>query len=190
MLVAVFLWPTLAFGWRFGVGPDGPVYLWWARIAASEGISSVGARPGTPGLIPAVAGALHLPLIPAVAGLQYAMGAAVGLATVALVRGRTRGGTPRMAVGRVVRRHVRVHLAAGYLANIAFVLTFVAGAAMLARQDRRGTVAAAVLLGGGGLSHPQFFLVGAAVLLAAAGLAWIAERTSAGDPKRAASWPP
>ena len=175
MLGVVFLWPTLTFGWRFGVGPDGPVYLWWARIAASQDLSLVGARPGTPALIPAVAGTLHLPLVPAVAGLQYSMGAAVGLATVALLRGHLRGGRPGWLLAGSFSGMFAVHLAAGYVANIAFALAFIAAAAMLARRDRRGTIAAALLLGGGGLSHPQFFLVGAAILVAAGALAWVAE---------------
>ncbi len=36
-------------------------------------------------------------------------------------------------------------------------------------------MAAALLLGGGGLSHPQFFLAGAAILAAAAGVSWVLE---------------
>ncbi|HEY6567718.1 MAG TPA: hypothetical protein VI341_09390, partial [Actinomycetota bacterium] len=129
MLGAVFLWPTLAFGWRFGVGPDEPVYLWWARVGASQGISLVGARPGTPALIPAVAGTLHLPLIPALAGLEYALGAATGLAAVALVRGRVAGGRPGWLLAGLFAGMFGVHLAAGYVANIAFAAAFVAAAA-------------------------------------------------------------
>ena len=60
VLLGFFLWPTFAYRWPFGVGPDEPVYLWWARVGAAEGISLVGARPGTPALIPTVAGALHM----------------------------------------------------------------------------------------------------------------------------------
>jgi hypothetical protein len=175
VLAAIFLWPTLAFGWRFGVGPDEPVYLWWARLGASHSISSVGARPGMPALIPAVTGTLHLPLVPALAGLEYALGVAVGLATVALVRGRSFGGRPGWLLAGLFAGMFGVHLAAGYVANIAFAVTFVAAAAALAQRDRRGTMAAALLLGGGGLSHPQFFLVGAVILAAAGALAWMLE---------------
>ena len=141
-LAVVFLWPTLAFGWRFGVGPDSPVYLWWASVAASQGISLVGARPGAPALIPAVAGTLHLPLIPAVAGLQYA-GRGGRPGDRGPVRGRIRGGRPGWLLAGPFAGMFAVHLAAGYVANIAFALTFVAAAAILARRDRRGTLAAA-----------------------------------------------
>ncbi|HEY6566865.1 MAG TPA: hypothetical protein VI341_05025, partial [Actinomycetota bacterium] len=93
----------------------------------------------------------------------------------ALVRGRVAGGRPGWLLAGLFAGMFGVHLAAGYVANIAFAAAFVAAAAALAQRDRRGTVAAALLLGGGGLSHPQFFLAGAAILAAAGVLAWILE---------------
>ncbi len=57
-----------------------------------------------------------------------------------------------------------VHLAAGYLANLAFAAPFIAAAVCLATGARRGTIVAALALGGGGLAHPQFFVIGALVL--------------------------
>ena len=44
LLLAVFLWPYLVDGYRFGVGPDVPVYLWWTRVGAGEGLSAIGSR--------------------------------------------------------------------------------------------------------------------------------------------------
>jgi hypothetical protein len=174
-LLLFFLWPTFVHGSSFGVGPDEPVYLWWARVGASQGISLVGSRPGTPALISAVAGTLHLSLVPALAGLQYAMGIAIGPAAVALVHGRARGGRAGWLAVGLLAGMFGVHLAGGYVANLAFALAFVAAAAALARRSRRGVLAAILLLGGGGLSHPQFFLVGAGILLIAALAAWILE---------------
>jgi hypothetical protein len=173
--VLFLLWTTLAHWWRFGIGPDGPVYMWWARVGAEQGISRVGARPGTPALIPAVTGTLHLPLVPALAGLQYAMGVAIGMASVALVHGRARGGRSGWLLVGLFAGMFSVHLAGAYVANLAFAVTFVAAAAMLARGTTRGTIAAAGLLGAGALCHPQFFLVGAIILVGAAVLSWIAE---------------
>ena len=175
VLLGFFLWPTFAYRWPFGVGPDEPVYLWWARVGAAEGISLVGARPGTPALIPTVAGALHMELVPALAGLQYALGAAIGTATIALVRGRSHGGRPGWLLAGLFAGMFGVHLAGGYLANLAYTLPFIAAAAALARRSRRGMIGAALLLGGGGLSHPQFFLVGAFILIVSAAMAWILE---------------
>ena len=175
VLVAVFAWPGLVRGWTFGAGPDETVYLWWTRVGATEGISLVGARPGVPALIATVAGALGVPLVPALAGLQQALGVSIGLASVALVHGRAHGGRPGWALAGLMAGVFAVHLAGGYVANLAFAATFLAAAAALARRTRRGVIAAALLLGGGGLSHPQFFLVGAAILMAAAAVAWVLE---------------
>jgi hypothetical protein len=84
VLGAVFLrvavWPTLVHHYAFAVGPDMPVYLWWSRVGAAEGLSLVGERPGTPALIPTVASALGIGLVPAVAGVQYALMPASALA--------------------------------------------------------------------------------------------------------------
>ena len=49
VLLAVFAWPGLFRGWVVGAGPDETVYLWWARVGASEGISLVGRPPGRAG---------------------------------------------------------------------------------------------------------------------------------------------
>src|SRR5439155_582500 len=99
VLGAVFLrvavWPTLVHHYPFGVGPDMPVYLWWSRVGATQGISLVGERPGTPALIPTVATALGIGLVPAVAAVQYALMPASALPAAALARGR--GEPPRLA---------------------------------------------------------------------------------------------
>ena len=49
-LLGVMVWPYLVDGHRFGVGPDVPVYLWWTKVGASEGLSRLGSRPGAPAL--------------------------------------------------------------------------------------------------------------------------------------------
>jgi hypothetical protein len=175
LLIAVFAWPGLFRGWSFGPGPDGTVYLWWTRVGAAEGISLVGGRPGIPALIQTVAGTLGAPLVAGLAGLQQALGVSIGLAAVALVHGRAHGGRPGWILVGAMAGLSAVHLADGYVANLAFAAAFLAAAAGLARRNRRGVVAAALLLGGGGLSHPQFFLLGAAILALAAAVAWVLE---------------
>ena len=49
VLLVVMLWPYVVDGYRFGVGPDVPVYLWWTRVGASEGLSMRGEPPGCAG---------------------------------------------------------------------------------------------------------------------------------------------
>jgi hypothetical protein len=163
-LFLLFQVPNLVNDAAFPVGPDAPVYLWWARVASSEGLSLVGSRPGTPVLIPAIDGASGLGVVGALGGLQYALGPAIGLAGAALVRGRGAIGRPAWAVAGMFAGVWATHLGDGYVANLAFVAAFLAAAAMLARRTRRGTVAAAMLLGGGGLAHPQFLVAGVAIL--------------------------
>lgn len=175
VLVVVFAWPGLLYGWRFAPGPDATVYLWWTRVGIADGISRVGSRPGAPALIAVVAGTLRSGLIPALAGLQQALGVSIGLAAVALVHRRARGHRLGWGLAGLMGGIFAVHLAAGYVSNLAFAVTFLAAAAALARRSRRGVMAAAFLLGGGGLAHPQFFLAGAAILVTAAAVSWMLE---------------
>ena len=165
----MFLTPTILRSWPFGVGPDVPVYLWWTRVGASQGLSVIGERPGIAATIATAAGTLHLPLVPAIAGLQYALAASVGAAATSLVRGRAAGGRVAWLLAGFAAGLFAVHLGGGYVANLAFTVPFFAAGAALATRSQRGTDAAAVLLGGAGLAHPQFFLVGITVL-AVAGL--------------------
>jgi hypothetical protein len=175
VLLVVFLRPTFRHEWRVGMGPDVAVYLWWARLGAARGISLVGDRPGIVALIPTVAGTLHLPLVAAVAGLQYVMAVLVGVGATAVVRGRARGGRWAWALAGLLAGLFAVHLAGGYVANLAFTVPFLAAGCALASRSRRGTEVAALLLGGAGLMHPQFFLVGAAILAVVAAWSWLRE---------------
>ncbi len=166
VLVRVFAWPTLRHAYPFPVGPDVPVYLWWTRVTMWGGSALASERPGAPALIATIAGVLDHGLVAGLAGLQYALGPAIGLAAVALVRGRGRT-VPRagwLAAG-VLAGSWATFLGGGYVSNLVFVAAFLAAAAALARRTRRGAIAAAILLGGGALTHPGFFAVGVAVLV-------------------------
>lgn len=183
-MLVVLLVPYVRHAYRFGIGSDIPVYLWWTRVGATEGLSVVGERPGGPALIAVLAGTLRLPVVAVTAGLEAALGAAVATAMAVLVRaasamgGERRGARAAWILGGSLAGLFTVHLAAGYLANLAFAAPFVAAAICLSTGTRRGAVAAAILLGGGGLAHPQFFLVGVAVFGAVA--AWSLARRESG----------
>lgn len=174
VVIAVLLAPIFRHGYRFALGPDVPVYLWWTRVGASQGLSVVGQRPGSPALIAVLAGVLHVPISAVTAGLEAALGCATAVATAMLVRaaaamgGERRGARAAWVLGGVLTGLFTVHLAGGYLANLAFAAPFVGATVCLALRTRRSAVAGALLLGGGGLAHPQFFLVGAIVLAAVA----------------------
>jgi hypothetical protein len=167
-LLLWFLAPFVLRGFRFPLGPDAPVYLWWTRLAGQEGLSVVGDRPGVPAVALAAAGTLGLGSASALAALEVVLGVAVGLASAALVRTRRGATRAQWLLAGALSGLFAVHLASGYLANLAFAVVFLAAAAALADGTRRGTVAAAALLGAGGLLHPQFFLVGLAILWFAA----------------------
>ena len=171
MLLIVLLWPYVVDGFRFGVGPDVPVYLWWTRVGASEGLSMVGSRPGAPALAAALAGTLSLSAAAVTAGLASALGVAIGAAAAALVRAAGGRASKAWLLAGLLAGVFSVHLVAGYLGNLALAATFVAAAACLA-GDRRSWWAAALLLAGGGLAHPPFLVHAIVVLLGAAALAW------------------
>jgi hypothetical protein len=184
VILGVLLAPFIRHGFRFGVGPDIPVYLWWTRVGASQGLSLVGERPGSPALFAILTGATHLPVAAVTAGFEAAFGAAIGAGTAMLVRaagvmaGERRGARAAWLLAGLLAGSFTVHLAAGYLANLAFAAPFVAASVCLALGTRRGVVAAAIALGGGGLAHPLFFMIGALVLAAVA--AWSLARRERG----------
>jgi hypothetical protein len=171
VLLVVFLWPYVVDGFRFGVGPDVPVYLWWTRVGASEGLSMVGDRPGAPALAAALAGTLLLNASAVTAGLASALGVAVGAAAAALVRAVGGRASKAWLLAGLLAGVFSVHLVAGYLANLVLAACFLAAAACFA-SERRAWWAAALLLAGGGLAHPPFLIHAIVVLLGAAALAW------------------
>lgn len=170
-LLVLMVWPYLVDGHRFGVGPDVPVYLWWTRVGASEGLSTLGSRPGAPALAAAFAGTLNLNAAAVTAALPAVLGVAVGTAAAALVRAAGGRVTAGWWLAGALSGAFSVHLVAGYLANLVFAVTFLAAAACLA-GPRRSWPAAAVLVAGGGLAHPPFLVHGIVVLAGAAALAW------------------
>jgi hypothetical protein len=160
---------------RFPLGPDAPVYLWWARIAGEEGLATVGHRPGAPALMLVVQGALGRSVVEAVAALEIALGVTVGLLAAALLRPRGRW---TWLLGGALAGTFAVHLAAGYLANLLQVVAFLAAAVGLAEGTRRGAVLAAGSIAAGAFAHPPFAALGSATLLLAAAFAWRRDRPS------------
>jgi len=184
-------------GFAFPVGPDGPVYLWWTRLAGHDGLSAV-SRPGVPAAALVLQGALHLPLSAVLAALECVLGVAVGLASAALVHHRDPGWKALAVLADEDPREHRaawllagalagtfaVHLASGYLANLTFAALFLTAATALAMATPRATMAAGLLLGAAGLAHPLFLLLGVPILAVAGALAW---RTDGAEVRRVAS---
>jgi hypothetical protein len=188
----LFIWYVGLFlvrGFSYPVGPDGPVYLWWTRLAGHDGLSAV-PRPGIPAIALVLQGTLHLPLTAVVSALECVLGAGVGLGAAALVhqhavspsRGATHididHGRTRLTwvVAGVLAGTFAVHLTAGYLASLAFAALFLAAATALAMATSPATVAAGLLLGAAGSAHPLFLLLGVPILVMAAAQAWRSDR--------------
>ena len=173
-LVVFFLGLYPLRGFRFPVGSDAPVYLWWSRLAARQGLSAVGARSGLPALALMLSSVLHVPLMQVLGGLGAALGTGVGLAAAALVRAGIRGWDPSRsptvasALTGILAGTFSVHLVEGYFATLAFVVVFLAALAALAVGTRAGAAGAAGLLGAAAILHPLFFLAGAVTLALAA----------------------
>jgi hypothetical protein len=176
LLLLWYLWPFVVEGDRFPLGPDGPVYLWWTRLAGFEGLSAVGSRPGVPALALVLSGSLGLSVVQVTAALEVTLGVGLGLASFAAVQ---RSGVAAAAVAGLLAGTFGVHLAAGYLSNLAMAAAFVAAIALLDRPTDRAPMVAALVLAGSGLAHPQFFLVGVVILGAAAVVAWRSDRGEA-----------
>jgi hypothetical protein len=188
----LFIWYVGLFlvrGFAYPVGPDGPVYLWWTRLAGHDGLSAV-PRPGIPAIALVLQGTLHLPLTAVLSALECVLGAGVGLGAAALVhqhavspsRGATHididHGRTRLTwvVAGVLAGTFAVHLTAGYLASLAFAALFLAAATALAMATSPATVAAGLLLGAAGSAHPLFLLLGVPILVMAAAQAWRSDR--------------
>jgi hypothetical protein len=188
----LFIWYVGLFvvrGFAYPVGPDGPVYLWWTRLAGHDGLSAV-PRPGIPAIALVLQGTLHLRLTAVLSASECVLGAAVGLGAAALVHQHAVSPTDRAThididnggsratwvLAGVLAGTFAVHLAAGYLASLAFAALFLAAATALAMATSRATVAAGLLLGAAGSAHPLFLLLGVPILVVAAAQAWRTDR--------------
>jgi hypothetical protein len=176
VLLPWFLWPFLANGARFPLGPDAPVYLWWTRLAGVDGLSAV-ERPGVPALTLVLQETLGLSVVQATAAIEVALGTGIGLASAALVRRSTSAWGAAFA--GLLAGTFAVHLAAGYVATLITAAALLAAGTLLDDPRRRAVVIAAFVLAGGGLAHPQFLALGIAILLVAAATAWRTDRTEA-----------
>lgn len=170
VLLASLLGVYLVHGFRFPLGPDAPVYVWWARLAGYDGLSAVH-RPGVPALMLTLRGTLHVPIVAVVVALEVVLAVTIGIVSAALVRAAN-GSRAAWVLAGLLSGAFAVHLATGYLASLAFAALFLCSAVLLASAARRATLAAALALGAGGLAHPLFFPLGALILAIAAAFAW------------------
>lgn len=181
ILLVYVVHPALS-GYRFPIGPDGPVYTWLARAAGASGFADApGGGPGVPALTLALGSLLGTEPIETVMLLGPVLATACGLAAGALLEVTLGEDRLRTAAGVVLTAAFTAYLAGGWLANVAMVASFLVAVAALsgAASSWRAVWAAAALLAAAGLAHRVFVLIGATILLATA--AWQLLRASRGS---------
>lgn len=172
ILLVYVLHPALS-GYRFPIGPDGPVYTWLARAAGASGFADApGGGPGVPALTLALGSLLGTAPIGTVMLLGPVLATACGLAAGALLEATLGEDRLRTVAGVVLTAAFTAYLAGGWLANVAMVAIFLVAVAALSgtASSWRAVWAGASLLAAAGLAHRVFVLIGAAILLTAA--AW------------------
>jgi hypothetical protein len=165
-----------------GVGPDLPVYIWWARRASQLGFSATytGSRPGTVAPLLAIGHIVHLPVstIAAVLGVVLVASTAGALMFV-VEEGLRAHRRTSILVGVLVAAYL-MNAAAGYVATLSFLtcMTAAIGVAAVgaARPSRSSNVILAVVLACAVLAHP--ILSGIAFVVLGGGLAALTLRAS------------
>jgi hypothetical protein len=186
LLLLYLIHPAMQ-GYRYPIGPDGPVYTWLARLAGASGFGDMpGGGPGVPGLTLTLGSILRTDPVQTVMLLGPVLATACGLAAGALLEATLGEDRIRAAVGALLTGAFTAFLAGGWLANVAMVAVFLAALAALSASatSRRAVGAGAGLLLAAGLTHRVFVGIGAGILLGVA--AWelafgrSAERRGAG----------
>lgn len=171
ILVLYLVHPALS-GYRFAIGPDGPVYTWLARLAGEAGFGDApGAGPGVPAVTLVLGSLLGKQPIDTVMLLGPLLAAVAGLAAGALLEATLGEDRLRTASAVILTGAFTAYLAGGWLANVVMAAVFLValGALAAVASSRRAAWSGAALLAAAGLSHRIFIVIGAAILLGVAG---------------------
>lgn len=171
LLFAYLLIPFFLRGFRFPVGPDASVYLWWIGLVRHDGLSAVGNRAGVPAVALVLSEGLGMSPVTLLAGSQCAVGTTVGLAASGLVRDRSDTSRRVALLAGFLTGVFAVYVAAGYFSTLAFAALFLGAAAFLALGTTRSALLAGAMLGAAGVTHPEIAVLGALILAVTAVLA-------------------
>ena len=165
VLLGVFLAHPLLEGHRLPLGPDAPVYVWWARFVDVEGLEAV-RRSGAPALILPLTTLLFAQPLQVVAALEPALAMSVGLAGGALVEAALGPDPVRFAAASLLVGAFAGLLAAGWLANLVLAALFLAALAAFALAERswRPVAFAGACLAAAGIAHSLFLAVALAIV--------------------------
>jgi hypothetical protein len=164
-LLAFYLLPVFLTGARLPFGSDASYYVWMTRFAEHAGLGATGFRAGAHALLAATSAGSPLDLLQSIAPLDVALEVALGLAAAALVSFVLGHRRARFVVVGIVTGAYASRMATGYLANLLFMVLFLAALALLLMDRRRVTLAlGTAMLVGAGLAHGPFLALGVAVL--------------------------
>lgn len=169
LVLALFLAHPIMQGFRLPVGPDGPVYTWWARHADVAGLDVVPGRPGVPAVTLLIGRILGIEAVQTVALLGPVLAVVAGLAAGALLETSLGSARLRSGIAVVLSGGFAAGLAPGWLGNLCQVVMFLAALAAFARADRswRSVGLGAGLIAAGAIAHPVFQAIGGVILLGA-----------------------
>ncbi len=167
VVLGIYLAHPLVEGFRFPLGPDGPVYAWWARFADVLGLDGV-RRPGVPGASLVLGGILRTDPLATATLLGPLLALATGLAAAALVEAALGPDLLRTSAAGLFAAAFAAALAPGWLANLALAALFLGAAAALRTAERswRGVWLGVAMLAAGGLAHAPFLLIATGILAA------------------------
>lgn len=171
-------YPLLGTAYPFGW--DSPVYVWWSRVAESSGLSSplIAARPGTVGVVAALAATLHVQTTTVVAALMLVAVSAASLAGAALVSQCLGPDRLRFVLVAVLLGGGMWMLVPGYLSTLMFAAVFFVALSLMVRsRSVASTGSAGLLLGLAGAAHPLFLGWAAAMMLPALVVVSISSRS-------------
>lgn len=181
VLLIYLIHPAIG-GFRFPIGPDGPVYTWLARLAAEVGfVDAPGGGPGVPALTLVLGTLLRIEPVQTVMLLGPVLATVTGLAAGALLEVTLGADRLRTAVAVVMTGAFAAYLAGGWLANVAMAAIFLLAVAALSSSSSRSMWTGGALLLGAGLSHRIFIVIGAAILLGAAAWQFLESRRGRRD---------
>ena len=170
ILLLYLLHPALE-GFRYPIGPDGPVYTWLARLAGAVGFGDApGGGPGVSGVTLTLGSVLGTDAVQTVMVLGPLLAAACGLGAGAVLEAAAGEDRLRTSAGVVLTGAFAAFLAGGWLANVAMVAMFLVALAALSRAgtSSRAAWAGAALLAAAALTHRIFGMIGAVIVLGAA----------------------
>ena len=166
-------------GVEVALGSDTPVYVWWARRAGALGLTAfqAGSRPGFTAAFAALSDVLRMPAASLASAIGPVLATSLGFVVAAFVDLSLGRDPLRFILSAVFAATFLSLLVAGYFSTLAFGLLFIAALTCLLalpasgsgtkedRAVRTGSIAGAVLLiTMAGMNHPQFLVVGAAVV--------------------------